>query len=80
MNWINNEPKEPKFECFAKFRYRQPDQKVFVEKLENGGLKIDFAEKQRAVTPGQFVVLYKEYGNSGEMECLGGAIIDKIIF
>lgn len=80
MNWIASEPKEDKFECFAKFRYRQPDQKVMVEKLSNGNLKIDFKDKQRAVTPGQFVVLYKEYKNSGEMECLGGAIIDKVIF
>lgn len=80
MNWIANEPKEDKFECYAKFRYRQPDQKVLVEKLPGGNLKIDFRDKQRAVTPGQFVVLYNSFDGTSEMECLGGAIIDKVIF
>lgn len=80
MNWIASEPKEDKFECYAKFRYRQPDQKVLVEKLPGGNLKIDFRDKQRAVTPGQFVVLYNSFDGTSEMECLGGAIIDKVIF
>ena len=71
FNWIPEKPDRNKFECFAKFRYRQPDQKVFVEILENGRLKIDFAEKQRAITPGQFVVLYDE-----NERCLGGGVIE----
>ena len=71
FNWIPEKPERNKFECFAKFRYRQPDQKVFVEILENGRLKIDFAEKQRAITPGQFVVLYDE-----NERCLGGGVIE----
>jgi len=78
FNWINK-PANNKFECFAKFRYRQPDQKVTVTVLDNGNLQIDFAEKQRAVTPGQFVVLYTQYEDK-ESECLGGAIIDKVIY
>ena len=77
MNWINK-PEEAEFECFAKFRYRQPDQAVKVKVLNNNKLEIEFKEKQRAVTPGQFVVLYKQYNN--DMECLGGAIIDKVLF
>ncbi|MBQ4558017.1 MAG: tRNA 2-thiouridine(34) synthase MnmA [Clostridia bacterium] len=77
VNWINK-PNEVEFECFAKFRYRQPDQGVKVKVNSNNTLDISFNEKQRAVTPGQFVVLYKEY--NGEMECLGGAVIDKVVF
>ena len=77
MNWINK-PKDNEFECFAKVRYRQPDQVVKVKVLSNNKLEITFNEKQRAVTPGQFVVLYKDY-NTG-VECLGGAVIDKVIF
>jgi len=77
MNWTNK-PKEAEFECFAKFRYRQPDQGVKVKVNSDNTLDISFNEKQRAVTPGQFVVLYKEY--NGEMECLGGAVIDKVVF
>lgn len=73
FNWIPEFPHSTKFECFAKFRYRQPDQKVLVSLLENGGVRIDFAEKQRAVTPGQYAVLYDEQGI-----CLGGGEIEKV--
>lgn len=72
VNWIANVPNE-KFECNAKFRYRQPDQAVTVTKNEDGTIKVMFHEKQRAVTPGQFVVLY-----DGDA-CLGSGIIDQII-
>lgn len=72
FNWISGQaPSEP-FDCTAKFRYRQADQKVRVTPAENG-VRIDFAEKQRAVTPGQYAVLYR-----GE-ECLGGGVIDTVI-
>lgn len=61
-----------KFTCTAKFRYRQSEQRVDVELFEDGRVKVDFHEKQRAVTPGQFVVFY-----DGE-KCLGGATIDEV--
>ena len=73
FNWIPQKPQEKVFDCFAKFRYRQPDQKVRVN-VENDKITIDFYEKQRAVTPGQYVVLYDEDEN-----CLGGGVIDEII-
>ncbi|MBO5022419.1 MAG: tRNA 2-thiouridine(34) synthase MnmA [Clostridia bacterium] len=72
MNWIPEKPSQDKFECFAKFRYRQPDQKVSVTILNDKEIRVDFAERQRAITPGQFVVLYDEKGL-----CLGGGTIDK---
>lgn len=71
INWIPEKPKEKEFECYAKFRYRQPDQKVKVTILEDE-VRVDFAEKQRAVTPGQYVVFY-----DGEY-CLGGGVIESI--
>ena len=73
FNWIPAEPSQKIFECFAKFRYRQPDQKVRVSLQENGGVHIDFEEKQRAVTPGQYAVLYDENGI-----CIGGGEIEKV--
>ncbi len=72
FNWIPERPKETEFDCFAKFRYRQPDQKVHVTVLDDTHIKVDFAQKQRAITEGQFVVLYTQDGI-----CLGGGIIDK---
>ena len=77
FNWIPEKPNEQEFDCFAKFRYRQPDQKVHV-KIVDDHIEVCFYEKQRAVTPGQFVVLYQndEEGNS---LCLGGAVIDKVL-
>ena len=74
FNWIPNIPEQNKFTCFAKFRYRQPDQKVDVE-IKDDKVYVYFAEKQRAVTPGQYVVLYDENEN-----CLGGGVIDEVIF
>ena len=74
FNFIPQEPKQKSFDCFAKFRYRQPDQKVKVN-IEENFVKIAFYERQRAVTPGQYVVLYDE-----EENCLGGGVIDKVFF
>lgn len=56
----------------AKFRYRQPDQDVMVEILDNNQMMVYYPQKVRAVSPGQAVVLY-----DGEV-CLGGGIIDKV--
>lgn len=71
MNWIPDCPSES-FTCTAKFRYRQPEQKVDVKVLTDGRISVNFYEKQRAVTPGQFVVLYDG------VKCLGGGIIDEV--
>lgn len=70
FNWIPETPKEKTFTCYAKFRYRQPDQSVSVEILDDGKVHIKFQNKQRAITPGQFVVLY----DKNEC-CLGGGVI-----
>ena len=79
FNWIPKIPVEKEFECTAKFRYRQPDQKVKVKLLDDGSVYVEFAEKQRAVTPGQYVVLYKNDPNSKYDNCLGGGQIDDVI-
>jgi tRNA-specific 2-thiouridylase len=69
FNWIPYKPQKKTFECTAKFRYRQPDQKVLVTQKSDGGLHIEFEEKQRAVTEGQYAVLYDNEN------CLGGGVI-----
>lgn len=65
-------PPSSKFTCKAKFRYRQEEQGVDVELLDGNRAKVIFHEKQRAVTPGQFVVFYDE------TRCLGGGVIDEV--
>ena len=70
FNWIPFAPEKKQFECKAKFRYRQPDQDVLVNVKQDGGLTIEFKEKQRAVTEGQYAVLYDG------INCLGGGVID----
>lgn len=69
FNWIVP-PKSEEFICNAKFRYRQDDQKVTVKVLQDG-IHVTFFERQRAITPGQFCVLY-----DGDV-CLGGGVIEK---
>ncbi len=69
MHWIAGcAPKLP-YACKARIRYRQPLQGATIEKKGNG-IIIRFKKRQRAVTPGQFAVLYKK----GEM-IGGGAIV-----
>ncbi|WYQ43897.1 tRNA 2-thiouridine(34) synthase MnmA [Bacillus sp. FSL W7-1321] len=72
MNWIAKEERTSPFTCKAKFRYRQEDQGVTVFPKEDGRAFIQFDQPQRAITPGQAVVLYE-----GD-RCIGGGVIDKI--
>ena len=68
FNWISGIPAS-RFCCTARFRYRQPDQEVEAEVMQDGGVKVTALEPQRAVTPGQSVVLYM-----GDI-CLGGGVV-----
>ena len=73
VNFMPGTPNQTTFECTAKFRYRQDEQKVTVTRLDNGLVQVDFFEPQRAITEGQYCVLYlNEY-------CLGGGVIEKAI-
>ena len=71
VHFTTNTPKATRFDCTAKFRYRQKDVKVTVELNDDQTEAwVYFDEPARAITPGQAVVFY-----DGE-ECLGGGIID----
>ncbi len=78
FNWIPSVPEKKVFECKAKFRYRQPDQNVKVTVNDDGSVYIEFEKPQRAVTTGQFVVLYQADKNSNYDNCLGGGQIDEV--
>ena len=68
-HWINGPPGDKSLVCAAKTRYRQENQSCRVTLMGNGEIQVDFDEPQRAVTPGQFVALYRDE------ECLGGGVI-----
>ena len=69
-HWINDNAPAPQFRCTARCRHRQPLQPCSVA-VDDSTLRIRFDQPQRAITPGQSVVLY-----DGE-RCLGGAIIEQ---
>lgn len=54
----------------AKIRYRAPERPATVEQLSEDKIRIEFDEPQRAITPGQSVVLY-----DGDY-VVGGGVID----
>ena len=72
-NFIPFPPSEKEFKCTGKFRYRQPEQGCTV-RITDDGVYVDFDEKQRAITEGQFAVFY-----SGD-KCIGGGVIEKAFF
>jgi tRNA-specific 2-thiouridylase len=69
FHWIAGGPPAFPLRCEAQVRYRQPPQACTVLPRDDHGVDVRFDEPQRAVTPGQSLVLYR-----GD-ECLGGAII-----
>lgn len=72
VNWIKK-PEVTQFECKAKFRYRQTAKDVKVTLLDNKKVMVAFAEKQKSITTGQYVVFYDND------ICLGGGVIDEVI-
>ena len=57
--------------CTCKFRYRQSDIDINVKYLDNNNLLLSY-KGSKAVTPGQFCVLYDKD------ICLGGGIIKEV--
>ena len=60
-------------EVYARIRYNAPEVKGYLTYLGEGKVRIEFAEPQKSVTPGQSVVLYRD-----DM-VLGGAVIEESI-
>lgn len=69
IHWIGTPPSVP-FQCMAQHRYRQADQSCTITQSNPEGAVIQFDQLQRAVTPGQSIVLYDG------PQCLGGAVIN----
>ncbi len=69
INLISMEKLDKAMPVTAKIRYNQVEQEAVITPEENGLIRVDFAEPQRAVTPGQAVVFY-----SGDIVVGGGTI------
>ena len=68
-DWVSGDFPELGKTYAAKTRYRQQDQTCEISDIKGDQITVKFHEPQRAVTPGQALVLYED--NS----CLGGATI-----
>ena len=72
LTWID-EPARTGNHYGVKTRYRQPDQGAEILKMDGDTALVSFDAPQRAVTPGQSLVVYHEN------VCLGGGIIRETI-
>ena len=70
FNWIAWDVPPRQFRCSAKARYRHPEQPCQVTIREDGAVEVLFDQPQRAITPGQAVVLY-----DGDTVLGGGTIL-----
>ena len=69
VNWLGDKNIN---KCTAKFRYRQMDNPVTIEFLDDGNMLVKYEQKVKSVTPGQACVFYQNE------ECLGGGIIKEV--
>jgi tRNA-uridine 2-sulfurtransferase len=71
VHWISGVPPELPLDCLARARHRQALQPCTVLGYDRGRSRVRFHAPQRALAPGQALVLYR-----GD-ECLGGGVIDE---
>ena len=70
LHWIDRRVADDPFECSAKIRYRQQDSACRLSAIDSGSATVEFETPQRAITPGQALVLYRDE------HCLGGGTIE----
>lgn len=59
-NWISFERLDKELEVIAKIRYNHTGAKALVKPIDENRAIVEFYESQRAITPGQACVLYKD--------------------
>ncbi|MFQ5813957.1 MAG: tRNA 2-thiouridine(34) synthase MnmA [Anaerolineae bacterium] len=69
VNYVSGQVPQGPLEITAKIRYKAIEAEALLTPLENGRVRVTFAQPQRDITPGQGVVFYQ-----GEV-VLGGGII-----
>lgn len=69
MHWVSGITPEKKVKCLVRFRHRQELQSCEIVMTGDNTATLVCKNKQKAITPGQFAVLYTD------KECLGGGVI-----
>ena len=72
VNWLARTKPQGALSCCAKFRYRQKDNPVTLEFLDETTVRLTYPQQVASVTPGQQAVFYL-----GE-QCLGGGVIEEV--
>jgi tRNA-specific 2-thiouridylase len=68
VSWVSGQAPKLPLQSEVRLRHRQELQKAQVTE-KDGRIVLVFTAPQRAVTPGQFAVIYKD------KECLGGGVV-----
>lgn len=71
LRWVDGRGPAGPIDCLARIRHRQRLEPCSAEPLAGDRLRVRFRRPQRAIAPGQSVVLYDEE------RCLGGGVIDR---
>jgi len=73
VNWVSMQIPVNTIEVTARIRYNSPEVKAYLTSLDDGRVRVEFAEPQKSVTPGQSAVFYDND------VVLAGSIIDSAI-
>ncbi len=73
VNWVSMEIPQTTLEVAARIRYNSPEVKAYITPIDGERIRVEFAEPQKSVTPGQSAVFY-----DGDV-VLAGAVIDEVI-
>lgn len=72
INWILPSLDEIPTKCACKFRYRQKDQDIEIERLDDTSVLVKYPQTIASVTEGQEAVFY-----DGD-KCIGGGVIEEV--
>lgn len=73
VNWLAPRDKLKSLDCKARIRSRHQEAECRVHFFENDTVRVEFKEPQRAITPGQSIVFYRDN------EVLGGGFIERVL-